>query len=243
MLSERAAPGSRSTRLLAARLDLSMGQEFSCATRGKQIAGALEDGFDRALCDADNALDAVEQVIEDATRDTPAKPSCELSDKERTAAIHLFWVLVREQGGGTEVGGAPATVHEDLTMALCLKRLRLLEAPLPAAAKGVAGPSSGLDEDMLEAERLLVAMFRQLHAFPVGQWVRGHLAGHARRQYRLDEWVTLLEQLQRPALLLEAATIPTDQPLPITALLQISSRGLLVCGCANDSTLDKVGLI
>jgi hypothetical protein len=85
-------------------------------------------------------------------------------------------------------------------------------------------------------------MFRQLHAFPVGQWVRGHLAGHARRQYRLDEWVTLLEQLQRPALLLEAATIPTDQPLPITALLQISSRGLLVCGCANDSTLDKVGL-
>jgi hypothetical protein len=222
-----------------------MGQEFSCATRGKQIAGALEDGFDRALCDADNALDAVEKVIEDATRDTPAKPSCELSDKERTAAIHLFWVLVREQGGGTEVGGAPATVHEDLTMALCLKRLRLLEAPLPAAAKGVAGPSSGLDEDMLEAERLLVAMFRQLHAFPVGQWVRGHLAGHARRQYRLDEWVTLLEHLQR--FVTNADLLPPPGVAPWSHVAACPSvqvhachTALRECEALRDALLDKL---
>ena len=46
--------------------------------------------------------------------------------------------------------------------------------------------------------------------------------------------------LLAPQPLVECLTIPQENPLPISALLQIPSKGILVCGCANDSTLDRV---
>ena len=204
-----------------------MGNEVSCTSRGKGILQGMENGLDQMVNGVENAADIFEQAIDDACRYTPAKPSCELADKEQTVAVHVFWQLAREQGD-VGVTGSTGVVYEDEAMALCLHRLGLLDAD--SSAHG--GSWSAKD-----CEPLVEAMFRRLHAFPVGQWLK---ADRRRRCYRVTEWTTLLQHLQSPALLVEAATVPADQPLPISCLLQIEHRNLLICGCANDSALDKV---
>lgn len=165
-----------------------MGQEMSCASRGKPF-GAIEDGIDATVRVAEDAADALEQAIDDACRYPPATPSCELSDKERTAAIHLFWVLVHQQGEGG-VSGSMAVAFEDLTMARCLHRLGVLD--LHDVSRRT-GPSSSAFMDGDDAEKLLQVMLRRLHVFPVGQWLR---ADPSRRQYNVNEWVTLVRLAQ-----------------------------------------------
>ena len=89
----------------------------------------------------------------------------------------------------------------------------------------------------LVGEPAAESVIRRLHAIPVGRWLK---ADPGRRGYTSEEWISLIQHLQSPIALVEAPTIPPDNPLPVSALLQIPSRGLLVCGCANDSTLDRV---
>ena len=91
--------------------------------------------------------------------------------------------------------------------------------------------SGGLNWANLEfespCEPPVLPMLRLLHRFPVGRWLK---ADPTRRAYSLAEWIMLLQQLQAPSLSLELCTVPIDDPLPVTALLQLPEQGLLACG-------------
>ena len=204
-----------------------MGQEMSCTSRGK-FPQSFDEGFDRFVDGVEGAAEVIEQAVDDSLRAVPAKAQSSLSDKERDAATALFWQLVREQGGA-HASGATALVFEDAAMALCLQQLNLVDGD--EVDLGVHGLRELVGEPAAES------VIRRLHAIPVGRWLK---ADPGRRGYTSEEWISLIQHLQSPIALVEAPTIPPDNPLPVSALLQIPSRGLLVCGCANDSTLDRV---
>ena len=195
------------------------------------ILAVAEDGFERVVDGVERTTEFVEQAIDDATRSSPAKVESSLSDRERGAAVALFWHLVREQGGN--IAGATAMVYEDAAMVLCLQRLDLVDGSAPAASFAELGYR--LRE--LAGKPAAPSVLRRLHVIPVGRWLK---ADPGRRSYSADEWVSLIQHLQSPLALVEAPTIPPDNPLPVSALLQIPARELLVCGCGNDSTFDRV---
>ena len=157
-----------------------MGQELSCTSRGGK-GFSLEDGFDNVVDGVEQAADTVEQVINDFGREPPASTQCELSDKERAAAVNLFWQLVREQGDN--VTGSTAVVFEDAAMAVCLHRLRVLSSTAPTATSDDVALHEPDDEPTVEA------MKRRLHAFPIGKYLK---ADPSRRAYTVDQWVALV---------------------------------------------------
>jgi hypothetical protein len=145
-----------------------MGQELSCTSRGK--LPSFEEGFDRVVDAIEGTADFVEQAVDDATRAPPAKAESSLSDKERSAALAVFWQLVREQGG--HVAGATALVYEDAAMALCLQQLQLLGGEEAAAASESAAESASFGLRELAGEPASEAVLRRLHAIPVGRWLK-----------------------------------------------------------------------
>ena len=138
-----------------------MGQEMSCTSRGKgfEWPGSFEEGFDNVVEGVERTADFVEQAIDDVTRANPAKVESSLSDKERSAAIALFWQLVREQGGN--IAGVTAMVYEDAAMVLCLQRLCLID---DAAEPAVAGASNGSVAMIHVASIRSAGKFRSVHA-------------------------------------------------------------------------------
>ena len=161
------------------------GQEMSCTSRGK-FPASFEEDIDAMVDGVENAAEYVEQAIDDATRYPPPKADCELSDKERSAAMGLFWLLVREQGGNI-AGTAPA-VYEDAAMARCLQRVCLIDADGASAAASASSTSMAVDpQENVDVDAPLVqTMLRRLHAFPVGHWLK---ADPGRRGYTAGEWV------------------------------------------------------
>ena len=214
-----------------------MGQELSCTSRGKPLAEQFEHGLGQVVAAGEAAADYVEQALDDATSCPPATATCELSDKEQIAAVGIFWQLVREQGNG--VTGSSAVIYEDMAMALCLQRLGVLSSidALGSERERERSSSAATGLHEVASEPPVELMLQRLHALPVGQWL---VSDPTRRCYKVDEWVSLLSKLQCPALLVETATVPVDYPLPVSAVLQIPSKAVLVCGCANDSPLDRV---
>ena len=246
-----------------------MGQELSCVHNRK--IPTLEEGFSQVCDGVDRLGENIDHAIEGLTRETPARPQCELSDKERAAATGFFWQLAREQAGGEAVA-EDAAVYEDASMALCLQQLSVLP-PSPQQEGGAGGSGGAAGLQGLQGEPPVRAMLRLLHHFPVGHWLKGD---PTRRGYKvrgeaappraerpraprpsprpsppapltprtpppqLKDWLELLQLLNSPTLALELSTVPIDNPLPASCLLQIPSLNLLVTGCANDSTLDKV---
>ena len=213
--------------------------QLSCTSRGKPISfESIEEGVDQAIDgvanEIEDAAEVLEQVIDDALRAPPATAHCKLSTSEGSVADSLFWHLVRAQGG--TVAGGTAVLYEGLAMAIVLQRLRLLELGEGEVGASHTTASSAPPPRTLEGDDLVAAMMRRLHRFPVGHWLK---ADPTRRGYTLEEWMQLLRHLQMPLMLMETSTIPTDNPLPISTLLQVPGRSLLICGCANDSSLDK----
>ena len=214
---------------------------MSCTSRGKPIR-SLEDGFEAVVDGLDRSAEILEQAIDDATRGPePAQSHCRMGEKERKAANALFWQLTRAQNGGVQA--AVPEVHEDAAMAHLMQRLKLIDGSEPRSqrylqqlAQESEETSTPMSMRELVGQPPCESMLRHLHAFPVGHWLR---ADPRRRGYTVDDWEMLLQMLLAPQPLVECLTIPQENPLPISALLQIPSKGILVCGCANDSYLDK----
>ena len=204
---------------------------LSCTSRGR-LPRSFDEGFDQLVDGVEQAAEYVENAIDATMRTPPARPSCDLSDNERSVAMRLFWQLVRYQGGEQTWG--KSLVFEDAAMSLLLQRVGLLD-PVPGTSSATAGGAPNARE--LAGEPAPESMLRKLHAYPIGRWLK---ADAHRRCYTPDEWMTLTARLLAPQPLIAAATIPQDNPLPISSLVQLPQRGLLICSCANDSTLDRV---
>ena len=116
-----------------------MGQELSCTSRGGKPFD-LEDAIDQVVDGVEETAEALEQAVDDFTRAQPAKVSSALSDKEQSAALALFWQLVREQGG--HVAGATAIVYEDAAMVFLLQRMQLVDGDEPRASEAAEAPGA-----------------------------------------------------------------------------------------------------
>ena len=212
-----------------------MGAEASTMTCAsvRVKGGTLQQRLDRLYDDVEQVVDAVEQVVEDATTSTTGGAAgCNLSSREHEAVAAWFWRLL-EQQSRSEVALGPESSG------------RILE-------QAGIDPPQVVYEDELMFE-LLAHVFTDfpetaerarewLHRVSAGHW----LAGARERAYSLPEWLTLFRELQMPRLALEATTVPLDDPLCVRALMQLpaadSGTGapLLLCACDNDSYLDRL---
>ena len=207
-----------------------MGQEFSCAGPRKAIASlpTFEQGVERVVDSIEQTAEQIEGALDDALRPAPARPSSHLSDREREAAVSSFYRLLEEQGRC--IDAANPVVYEDTAMASLMQQSSLLEMK-GAVVPAPDGPESLHDDPAVRA------MLLRLHAIPVGHWLQGD---RGRKGYTLDDWLELVSRLQGPRLRAEEHTVPIDDPLPVSALLQLEEQGVLVCGCGNSSTLDQL---
>ena len=171
-----------------------MGQEMSCTSRGKPIR-SLEDGFDAVVDGVEQAADMIDQVIDDATRTAPARIESHLGEKDRRAALALFWQIARAQG--CDMTSKSPVIYEDAAMALLLQRIRLIDGDEPldrdheSEAEAAAASSTPAVATLatMAGRRPVKAMLRRLHLHPVGFWLRGDAT---RRGYSPDEWTTLV---------------------------------------------------
>ena len=192
--------------------------------------GTIFQRLDRLYDDVESVVDRVEQAVEDATTaDLSVSAWCELSSREHEAVAAWFWQLLEQQQSSNPILGPESAG-------------RILEQALPQG------------QVVFEDELLFELFAKVFPDFPASteralQWLHRVAAGHwlhgtRERGYTLSEWLLLFKELQMPRLVIEATTVPLEDPLCVSALLALpaseSAEPLLLCACDNDSYLDRL---
>ena len=192
--------------------------------------GTIFQRLDRLYDDVESVVDRVEQAVEDATTaDLSVSAWCELSSREHEAVAAWFWQLLEQQQSSNPILGPESAG-------------RILEQALPQG------------QVVFEDELLFELFAKVFPDFPTStelalQWLHRVAAGHwlhgtRERGYTLSEWLLLFKELQMPRLVIEATTVPLEDPLCVSALLALpaseSAEPLLLCACDNDSYLDRL---